>query len=41
MVYGNTINLTFEPKAMHFFDPVSDVNILAEGNPVPSGKVME
>ncbi len=41
MTYGKVINLTFEPKAMHFFDPVSEVNILAEGNPVPSGKVVE
>ena len=41
MVYGTVINLTFEPKAMHFFDPVSEVNILAEGNPVPSGKMAE
>lgn len=39
MVNGNKINLTFESKAMHFFDPVSEVNILAKGTPVASGKV--
>lgn len=39
MINGNKVNLTFESKAMHFFDPVSEVNILAKGNPVPSGKV--
>ena len=39
MVNGNHLNLTFESKAMNFFDPVSEVNLLAKGNPVPSGKV--
>lgn len=39
MINGNRLNLTFESKAMHFFDPVSEVNLLAKGNPVPSGKV--
>ena len=29
MVPGNAINLAFEPKAMHFFDPESEINILA------------
>ena len=35
---GNVTNITFEAKAMHFFDPVSEVNLLAKGNPVASGK---
>lgn len=39
LVNGNKINLTFESKAMHFFDPVSEVNLLAKGKPVASGKV--
>ena len=29
MVPGNVINLAFEPKAMHFFDPDSEINLLA------------
>ena len=29
MVPGNVINLAFEPKAMHFFDPESEINLLA------------
>ena len=41
MINGNVINLTFEGKAMHFFDPVSEVNLLANGTPVASGKVAE
>ena len=39
MVNGNVINITFEGKAMHFFDPETEVNLLADGNPVPSGKM--
>lgn len=35
---GNVANLSFEPKAMHFFDPETEVNLLANGNPVPSRK---
>ena len=38
LVSGKVINITFEAKAMHFFDPKTEVNILAEGNPVPSAK---
>ena len=38
LVSGKVINITFEPKAMHFFDPATEVNILASGNPVPSAK---
>jgi hypothetical protein len=38
LVSGKVINITFEAKAMHFFDPQSEVNILASGNPVPSAK---
>ena len=29
MVPGNVINLAFEPKAMHFFDPETEINLLA------------
>ena len=29
MVTGHVINLAFEPKAMHFFDPDSEINLLA------------
>jgi len=29
MVYGNTINVTFEGKVMHFFDAESEMNLLA------------
>ena len=38
LVGGKVINITFEAKAMHFFDPKTEVNILASGNPVPSAK---
>ncbi|MCQ2793246.1 MAG: ABC transporter ATP-binding protein [Bacilli bacterium] len=38
MVNGNKVNLTFESKAMHFFDPISEINLLADGEPVASGK---
>jgi hypothetical protein len=29
MVYGSTIHVTFEGKVMHFFDPETQVNLLA------------
>ena len=29
MVFGNTIHVTFEGKVMHFFDPETQVNLLA------------
>jgi len=29
MVSGTTVNLAFEPKAMHFFDPDTEINLLA------------
>ena len=38
LVGGKVISITFEAKAMHFFDPKTEVNILASGNPVPSAK---
>ena len=38
LVNGKVINITFESKAMHFFDPQTEINILAKGNPVPSAK---
>lgn len=36
MVPGNKINLAFEPKAMHFFDPETEINLLAGPNAVNS-----
>ena len=36
LVGGKVINITFESKAMHFFDPETEINILASGNPVAS-----
>ena len=36
MIPGNKINLAFEPKAMHFFDPDTEVNLLAGPNAVNS-----
>ena len=38
LVNGKVINITFESKAMHFFDPETEINLLAEGNPVASAK---
>jgi len=38
MVAGSKVNLTFEGKAMHFFDEESEINLLADGTPVASGK---
>lgn len=38
LVGGKVINITFESKAMHFFDPQTEINILAKGNPVASAK---
>ena len=29
MVYGSTIHVTFEGKVMHFFDPETEMNLLA------------
>ena len=29
MIPGNKINIAFEPKAMHFFDPETEINFLA------------
>ena len=36
MLPGNRINLAFEPKAMHFFDPETEINLLSGSNAVNS-----